>query len=386
MKSKKVAYPIIITLFIAFISISILAVNYFRVGIKIDAQNLQKNNNYLYYSLQHQSSPSQSDVQSFKDLYQTLSNSNLYTYYEIYEQPLNIPYTSSTFFIPYDVPYPNETTGPFQSTSSIQISQNVQDDFNFSVLEGRLLQADDFIYNGKNSIPVLMGQKYAQQFDIGDSFSANYLFDDYNFHIVGFLQTGNKISTSLNDILLDSYIIMPSFEITDDVPQTMGLKVHYANKTSGKIKVTPENFQAASTFFIPLLENSPAGSFTWHNTSISLNFKQNFGISLHTAFYILIAITILLVATTLFFISGYVKELKKVEQPNNIKKYAVPLGLIIAPNIVYLLFCFILHFVIRFSISMRYTIGLGVPLTLMIGCVTVAILSILSRNPHAKSE
>jgi hypothetical protein len=157
---------------------------------------------------------------------------------------------------------------------SIQISENVQNDFNISVAAGRKFLPEDFSLSKGQPIPVLMGSEYANFYSLGDTFSAYYLYSPFTFNIIGFLDTSCEISISVGSTHLDKYIIMPSFSFIDP-PESdteyITQKIHLANRTSGIVRTTEDNFESGWRQIELLLKNSEVGNYSWTSSSIEKN-------------------------------------------------------------------------------------------------------------------
>lgn len=228
--------------------------------IHTDQEFYQTDHEHILYQLQHEDNPLNKKIADFQKIYNSLKGTDLYTYYELYTQPL----------------YFGEAK---EVAEAVQISENVQNDFGLKVADGRLFVKEDFILNG-DTIPVYLGADYINQYDLGDSFSAEYLFDQYHFLIVGFLEKNSKIKTSFREIPLDGCIVMPGFDISPNKEVMNGIKIHYANKTSGMIKTTFEQEEKTKKYFEKILESGNVGTYSWASNLLSVDIRNNFNISL----------------------------------------------------------------------------------------------------------
>lgn len=248
--------------------------------LAIDANNCGK----VFISLQHESDPRKmNDISIFSDIVSKLSKSDNCKYYEIYIQPL----------------YPRnyESIEKEEKIEAIQISLNIQDDYSFNISEGRKFNKDDFIFEG-GIIPVILGNNYTGRFCVGDSFTAEYLFDAYEFEVIGILQEHPGVDVINGVYSLDNRVIMPSFFIASDKYITDGIKIHYANKTSGKICTDNQNIAKVQKDINSVIRNTQAGTYSLYSTSINYNIKLLLGLSIENIifvnFFILCIITILL--------------------------------------------------------------------------------------------
>ena len=253
---------------IALSCISIFLFSSAMIYKHFDTRSLEKDNNTVYLSIQHESDPTKlpntpETLHDFLTLYNALSQSDSYTYYELYAQPI-VP-TSGSFF---DF-YTEEWSDTPQEVYAVQLSANVQKDFSLSVSRGRLLKASDFTLRSKQSIPVLLGASYASRYSLGDTFRADYLYHTYPFVVVGFLDKDSEIATSNSTMPLDQAAVMPSF-LYDGTPKTKSaytsLKIHYANKVSGRLRMKPEQWDAVSAQVTSLLQDTPVGTFSWSSS------------------------------------------------------------------------------------------------------------------------
>lgn len=226
---------------------------------------------------------------------------NGYTYYEIYSQYLENPSLQGTFYRAES----GELKEGAEAIYCTQISRNVIEDFQLEVSKGRLFSETDYVLGEK--IPVLMGHGYAEIYEIGDVFECNYLFDTYSFEVVGFLKEGSKISPNGENFGLDNQVVIPAFAIDETKEITPGLKIHYANKTSGTVILPRENAERFYGIIVPLLENAELGEYTWTVRPTELFFKELFGISMQTGKRLLAVCCILLCMAELWGIICFSK-------------------------------------------------------------------------------
>ena len=263
--------------------VSLLTISLILFGftlLVIDANNDGK----VFISLQHESDPRKiNDVSVFSDIVLKLSKSDNWKYYEIYIQPL---YSRNFDSLEKD-----------EVIDAIQISLNIQEDYSFNIIEGRKFNKDDFILNEKN-IPVILGNNYSERLCVGDSFKAEYLFDVYEFQVIGILQEHPGVDVINGLYSLDNRVIMPSFFIASDKPITDGIKIHYANKTSGKILTDNQKISEVQKEIDSVIRNNCAGPYSLYTTSINYNIKLLLGLSIENiifvSFLMLCIITILL--------------------------------------------------------------------------------------------
>ena len=149
-----------------------------------------------------------------------------------------------------------------------------KNDFKLSVASGRKFLPEDFSHSKGQPISVLMGSAYAKIYSLGDTFTAYYLYSPFTFKIIGFLDSSCEISFSVGSTNLDKYIIMPSFSFADS-PESeteyVTQKIHLANRTSGIVRTTEDNFASGWEQIEQLLNNSKVGNYSWTSSSIEKN-------------------------------------------------------------------------------------------------------------------
>lgn len=237
----------------------------------IEERTLELDRGKIVLTIQHETDPTSlpdttGTIDCFRTLYQNLTTDNRYTYYEIYTQPL---YLASGVVL-----------------QSVQISKNVCSDFNLNTVAGRLFDSLDFVWEKEDVIPVLMGSSFQSNYMIGDIFSAEYLFQTFSFQVIGFLTPGSDIIRSNGTILLDECVVMPSFEPCAQ-PNTseeyLNQKIHWANRTSGKLYIEPEDYDSVSNSIKELLNSAGVGEYSCYSSVEDGTFW--IGLPLHTVAY-----------------------------------------------------------------------------------------------------
>jgi len=263
-RMRKIGLLVLISFLLALIICLPLFNKWLNVLLRV-SETERKNNKGITFSIQHEDNPLNKELQDFAALYNALIENQKegYKYYEIYSQYLENFSEQKEFYSAISGELENQCS----AIDCIQISKNVIDDFHIKILKGSSLLENDFILKKENEIPILMGNLYSSIYKLEDTFIFTYLYDDYTFKVVGFLEKGSQIDSFDYPIDLDKYIVMPSFTIEDNVEITDGLKIHYANKTSGIIEVLEDNKEIFYSFVRPLLENADvfitcSGDFT----------------------------------------------------------------------------------------------------------------------------
>jgi hypothetical protein len=111
--------------------------------------------------------------------------------------------------------------------------------FQLKKQQGRLLEAADWDITNSNTLPVLVGNEYAEYLNIGDQFIGSYILKNITFEVVGILKANSNISLNGVAVYVDRYIIMPSFNCIDptDTDDDIFQVRHYSNKLQGKFPI-----------------------------------------------------------------------------------------------------------------------------------------------------
>lgn len=232
---------------------------------KNDRISIAKNSGTTYVGVQHETNPiglpnAPTTLKQFEEII-TAFQCMPFTYYEIYQQPLDCSLSNNKFF--------DRISQKFvfncNYTPCAQVGMNVLHDFNICIVSGRSFDADDFDYTHNKSIPVIMGYNYNVIYNAGEHFTADYLFSNFDFTIIGFADKGSCVNTSTVYLNLDDMIIMPSFifcELPASDEEYVTQKIHLANKTSGKFKVPAEQFDEACKQLHEIVDNSSVGEYS----------------------------------------------------------------------------------------------------------------------------
>ena len=126
------------------------------------------------------------------------------------------------FLYSYDSENPDATTvsscitkhdkNTIYSVKSLQITDKFFEIFNISIAEGHRFSKDDFIYNDKNTIPVILGNDYKKYFKIGNTFDAEYMGTKRHYIVIGFLRDKSFFydSSSCEMSSCNTYMIIPA--------------------------------------------------------------------------------------------------------------------------------------------------------------------------------
>ncbi len=229
----------------------------------------------VYISLQQESNPFNIPLANYEKLYEKLTGSKDFSYYECYMQYLEGLPKEKSFFDYEDGTFKNGA----DTAQCVQVSQNLQSQVNLSCAEGRLFEEIDFEY-ANGTIPVLAGYGYQDSMSVGSEFTAAYLYQEYKFQVVGILSENAGIDTLDKNIDLDEYIVMPSFSLSAADEETDAMKIHYANKTSGVAICNREEFRENWKMIESFLSESECGEYTMNITPMRYNIQAKTGIGI----------------------------------------------------------------------------------------------------------
>ncbi|WP_455617204.1 hypothetical protein [Eisenbergiella sp.] len=124
------------------------------------------------------------------------------------------------------------------------------------IFRGNVFSASDFLYNG-NRIPVLLGYDYLDLYQIGDEITVLYAGYPVELKVIGFLDDTSSVHIGSTDISLDTYMVLPSFDIEAEYAKNNQIfsNLHYSHKTRGFFTVT-KNVEEAVDEFEEIIEKS----------------------------------------------------------------------------------------------------------------------------------
>lgn len=154
----------------------------------------------------------------YDDLFQTLTeirNSDNYAYLFVTCQPISIygENIKNEMLYGFEEGTSNEVIDDIYAVKSLQVSQNVFQEFNMKFAEGACWNEDEISYSDVE-IPIVVGYEYREIFEIGDVIQGTYLFKDGNYRVVGILPEDATISDGESFYNCNRYIILPSIQET----------------------------------------------------------------------------------------------------------------------------------------------------------------------------
>ncbi|WP_283685092.1 hypothetical protein [Parablautia sp. Marseille-Q6255] len=150
------------------------------IYMKISALDKQRQGDRIECALQHEEDPVNVDLTAFYNLYNDLKG---FSYLEIYNQPLDVFQNGRKHFDSYT----NELSENPDRVACLQVSKNVVEKYQLKIVAGRMWNDAEFVIED-HCIPVILGNEYVGIYEIGDVFEAEYLYEPYEFTVVGFFQ------------------------------------------------------------------------------------------------------------------------------------------------------------------------------------------------------
>lgn len=275
------------------------------------SQNVSEN--YISINFNQEYSPLYSQPNgenTLKTMYEKLVKAKEFEYYEIYYQFLYIlNYEGSPIFRemyedgnPYEEDIVMEINGiqypPAATIKAAQLSYNCFSDFNLNLSEGKKLENDDYFYSINETVPIILGYEYKEQYKVGQKLQGVYIAEPFNFEIIGFLEQDSYIQIGNNVKYLDRYIIMPCFNcekpinIQDKIFQIR----HYGLKTSGTLRpLEGVSNNKIKTIINKMAKESGLKKYAaWSTSDIAGVDQRIIGKSLLSSFIVLYGILLLL--------------------------------------------------------------------------------------------
>lgn len=225
--------------------------------------------NIAYVSLQQESSPFDIDQKDYIRLHNVLFHS--LKYHEFYNQPL---FNKNATFSFYEA-YSGNLEKGCEEIASSQIGQMLSD--RLDIVQGRNFVNSDFVHNEGSTVPVILGNSYTNIFNIGDKFNLEYLYDNYEFEVVGILKKDSMIDLNMT-YYLDKSIIMPFFTIPAGTELNDGEIIHYANYTSGVVEIPKNQFSADMELLKTILNQKICGEYSYAIQQQNYYWKDYLGV------------------------------------------------------------------------------------------------------------
>lgn len=100
------------------------------------------------------------------------------------------------------------------ATKTLQVSEKFFEKYSIQAAEGTLFLEEDYQYVKDQTVPVVLGAAYKNFFKLGDTIEASYLFRNFKFKVIGFLEdTAFYYDHNSKELIsCERYIIMPAFK------------------------------------------------------------------------------------------------------------------------------------------------------------------------------
>lgn len=276
---KKICYLGCIVLLLIISVVTIFNAKLY-IYMKISALDKQRLGERIECALQHEDDPAKVDLTAFYNLYNDLKG---FAYLEIYNQPLDVFQNGRKHFDSYT----NELSGNPDRVACLQVSKNVVEKYQLKIVTGRMWNDAEFVMEDY-CIPVILGNEYVGIYEIGDVFEAEYLYEPYEFSVVGFFRKNSMIYTGRSGFInVDQFIVMPSFSVHESILPTDGLKIHYANKTSGIIELDRDSYIKDYRELENKLNLSKCGRYSLSLYPLYAHFQNSYGVSIYVVFGLL---------------------------------------------------------------------------------------------------
>lgn len=178
--------------------------------------------------------------------YQQMKESKLFSMYEMYNQFIEwVNYSGpDKFGYGYEDGFFQGKKGDYEykgqnyvrtEIKSTQLSYNCFDKFSLHIENGRAFKESDYTLHFGDTVPVILGYEFTENYKVGDKFKAFYLFNLFDFEVVGFLKEDSYIKNHGDIYYLDRDVIIPMFNIIDspkNQDDAFFQTLHYSNKTS----------------------------------------------------------------------------------------------------------------------------------------------------------
>lgn len=94
---------------------------------------------------------------------------------------------------------------------TVSLDSEIAEILSKHIVKGRAFNSEDYTIVDEN-IPVILGSDYAGIYSIGDTIKANYLSLNVSFEIIAFFEENTELSILNQNIILNNYICLPSFD------------------------------------------------------------------------------------------------------------------------------------------------------------------------------
>lgn len=126
--------------------------------------------------------------------------------------------------------------GRKEDHDGLYVGKNYFEEFPVDLMEGRLFEENEFVYEDGICMPVILGAAYAEKFHLGEHFLADTVWMQTEVCVVGFLEKGELLCHNGLMKIADDYIFFPMIDFPDkEKMETANPRLMYM-KNSGIIK------------------------------------------------------------------------------------------------------------------------------------------------------
>ncbi|HHT98286.1 MAG TPA: hypothetical protein GXZ90_10390 [Clostridiales bacterium] len=126
---------------------------------------------------------------------------------------------------------------------TLVVGESIDDYLKLSsqIIKGSYFSKEDYLMPTNDKINVVLGSSYQELFKIGDTFDFFYLGVNFNANVIGFINKGIRIPASGRLVIVDNYIIFPSFNVNLESNDLKRYTQHYSTKVAGSILYKTNN-------------------------------------------------------------------------------------------------------------------------------------------------
>ncbi|OUB63548.1 hypothetical protein [Bacillus thuringiensis] len=135
----------------------------------------------------------------------------------------------------------------YRMAKALQVNEQVFTTFDLKLEQGRKFKGEDYLYEDKKILPIILGADYKSTYKIGDRLKIEYIFTQMNAEIIGFLEPNTVFPVREDfEFYADKHILMPAFTMEkgpltqeNDIFQ----KRQYLQLVNGQIFTEKDTFQ-----------------------------------------------------------------------------------------------------------------------------------------------
>ena len=185
----------------------------------------------IYY--EYLAEENQTDIQRIQSFLKKLQHEQDFSYVMIYNQFLELEQKVPDIFLDgYEFGDTESSIYEWKGetryyTKCLQVSESFFEEYNVEISEGEGFSQEDYTLKEGKVIPLLLGNAYKDFYQLGDTFSGEYLFEAFTWKVVGFLDEKtffyNTATGSFESC--ERYMLMPALTTqgTDEFSKLCGI-------------------------------------------------------------------------------------------------------------------------------------------------------------------